>query len=77
VGAGASGSPFPAGAFGPTAFLVGDLVEIGIRVEFELSPLDVVAFTGNFFVIPEPGTATLLLTGLAILAASGRRRRAL
>ncbi len=78
VAAGASGAPMPAGAFGPTAFNVTLLDEIGIRIAFDLSPFDVVAFTGTFFVIPEPGTATLLLTGLTILAASGsgRRRRA-
>ena len=75
VAPGLSGSPMPPGSFA-TVQVVPDLQEIGILVQFELSPLDVVAFTGNFIVdLPEPGTATLLLTGL--LLALGVHRRVL
>lgn len=63
-------------SFGPAEFTVGTMDEIGIRIEFELSPMDVAGITATFFVIPEPGTGILLLTGLTI-AAFGLRRRVL
>jgi hypothetical protein len=72
----ASGSPMPPGAFGPSPFNVAQLDEIGIRIEFELSPGDIVGFTGNFFVVaPEPGMTLLVLSGLAVAALARRRLR--
>ncbi len=65
---------------------LGDLVtpEIFTRFRFQnlgeggpgaLSPvIDNVAFLANVTVIPEPGTALLLMTGLAGLMAAGRRQ---
>ena len=51
------------------------LEKIGVRIEFELSAADTVAFTGNLFVnpVPEPSAALLILTGLAVTALRLRR----
>jgi MYXO-CTERM domain-containing protein len=68
----------PAASFGlPGPFFPGPPVatNIGIRVEFSLTPGDQVAFTSFFDVEPVPGPGALALLGFAALAARSRRRR--
>jgi hypothetical protein len=52
--------------------VIGSTSEIGIRVNFSLTPGDSVTVTGVFGVIPAPGALALL--GIAGLAGSRRRR---
>ncbi len=69
AGCNATTSALPqAGAFAPTL-----ATSIGITLTFELSPGDTASVLSRFEVVPEPGTALLLLSGLLGLAVARRR----
>jgi hypothetical protein len=77
------GMPFQSGNIPNTAFgtpipnMPGPAVttNIGIMLDFILTPGDSASFTSNFVVVvPEPATAALFGMGLAGLAIAGRRR---
>jgi hypothetical protein len=67
----AFGTPIPSLGGPPVA------ANIGIKIDFVLTPGDSASFTTNFVVvpIPEPATAALFGLGLGGLAAAGRKRR--
>jgi hypothetical protein len=57
--------------------IAGSVSSIQAKFAFMLSAGDSASGSGTFTVIPEPGTAVMLLCALAALAASRRRRRCL
>ena len=61
---------FPSGPAGP-----GSATQIGITLEFTLTPGDSAGITSRFEIAPEPTTALLLTSGLVGLVVVGRRRR--
>jgi hypothetical protein len=62
---------FASGPAGP-----GVATQIGITLEFNLTPGDSAGLTSRFEIEPEPTTALLLASGLVGLGVLGRRRRA-
>lgn len=61
---------FPGGPVAP-----GVATQIGIALEFTLTPGDTAGLTSVFQITPEPTTALLLTSGLLGLVVAGRRRR--
>ncbi|MFW6155414.1 MAG: PEP-CTERM sorting domain-containing protein [Planctomycetota bacterium] len=72
LSAGAGGTKAAIDAFGPVT--TGEVTEnIGIDIEVEVSPDDIVQVMARFEVVPEPATLALLVCGAGLLL---RRRRA-
>jgi len=69
---------FGPAAFGPEVFAGSAGAFIAMQIQFTLSPGDAASFSSVFDVVPvpEPGTLMLVASGIAGIAARGRRRSA-